>query len=88
MKYKINPEAVIFLDTDALNGYVTVAYDWTTDDLFLIKPHEYQILKMIDDLGVATDDILNNHLGEAVGEEVLKTILEEFVSKKIVYGQD
>ncbi len=88
MQYLINQEAVIFLDSDVLNGYVTVAYDWTSDDLFLIKPHEYQILKLIEETDVATDEILKDQLKEVVGGEDLKTILNEFLNKKIIYGQE
>ncbi|MEK7119662.1 MAG: hypothetical protein AAB889_04055 [Patescibacteria group bacterium] len=85
MQYQITPESIIFLDSDILNGYSTVAYDWTSDDLFAIRPLEYKILRFIHDSQAAPFSSLKKYMSDEIDEEELKSILDILTNKKIIY---
>lgn len=85
MFYQVNPESIIFLGSDSLNGYSTIAYDWTTDDLFAIRPLEYKILRFIYDSQTVSISSLTEHMSDDIDEESLKSILDIFLNKKIIY---
>lgn len=84
MYYQVNPDSIIFLPTDSMCGSTTIAYDWTSDDMFLIKPYEYKVLKFIsDNQSVSGEEVMANLTDE--GEELaLQTMLDVFTQKKIL----
>ena len=80
----MNPDSIIFLDADKGNGYTTIAQNWETDDIFLIKPMEYKILKFIHDNQSVSLDSLLEFLPTEEERSALKTILDIFVQKKLL----
>ncbi|MBI2310452.1 hypothetical protein HYU90_01320 [Candidatus Collierbacteria bacterium] len=88
MYYQVNPESIIFLDTDLICGFNTIAYDWTSDDIFLIKPTEYRILKFISDNQPVKADSLVDLLDDDGEKQTLKTMLETFTQKKILFSYE
>jgi hypothetical protein len=82
--YQVNPDSIIFLDVDKGNGYTTIAQNWETDDIFLIKPMEYKILKFIHDNQSVSQDSLLEYLQTDEERTALKTILDIFVQKKLL----
>lgn len=88
MFYQANLESIIFLDSDNLNGYTTIAYDWTSDDLFAIRPLEYKILRFIYDNHTASTLSLVEYMSKDIDNENLKTILDIFLNKKIIYTHE
>lgn len=88
MYYQVNPESIIFLRTDCENGYTTVAYDWTSDNLFLIRPPEYKLLKFISDNQPVESGSLMESLSEDDEKQTLETILDTFVQKKILFSNE
>lgn len=88
MYYQVNPESIIFLDTDHKCGFTTIAYDWVSDDMFLIRPTEYKILKFISDNQPVEANSLMNFLANDGGKQVLKTMLERYIQKKILFSYE
>lgn len=43
----VNPEAVLFLDSDIYNSGFSVAYNWKTDQLYGLKPDQFLFLKKV-----------------------------------------
>ncbi|MBI2326401.1 hypothetical protein HYU91_03370 [Candidatus Collierbacteria bacterium] len=84
MYYQVNPESIIFLRTDFVCGFSTIAYDWTSDDIFFIKPSEYRILKFISDNQPVKIDSLMDLLDDDGEKQTLMTMLETFTQKKIL----
>ena len=84
LSYQVNPDSIIFLDADKGNGYTTIAQDWQNDDIFLIKPMEYKILKFIHDNQSVSLDLLLEFLPTEEERSALKTILDIFVQKKLL----
>lgn len=82
--YQVNPDSIIFLDADKGNGYTTIAQNWETDDIFLIKPMEYKILKFIHDNQSVSQESLLEFLSSDEERSALKTILDVFVQKKLL----
>lgn len=82
--YQVNPDSIIFLDADRDNGYTTIAQNWETDDIFLIKPMEYKILKLIRDNQSVSQESLLEFLSSDEEKSALKTILDVFVQKKLL----
>lgn len=82
--YQVNPDSIIFLDADKGNGYATIAQDWQNDDIFLIKPMEYKILKFIHDNQSVSLESLMKFLSGDEEKSALKTILDIFVQKKLL----
>lgn len=85
MYYQVNPESIIFLTADHITGFMTIAYDWVSDDVFLIRPHEYGILKFIYDNQPIGDQSLMKHMADENERQTLKSMLEIFTQKKILY---
>lgn len=50
MFLRVNALAIIFLNVDRRNGFNTLAYDYATDRVFLIKPPEYHFLLKLNNL--------------------------------------
>ena len=82
--YQVNPDSIIFLDADKGNGYATIAQNWETDDIFLIRPMEYKILKFINDNQLVSQEALLEFLSTEEEKSALKTILDVFVQKKLL----
>lgn len=85
--YQVNPDSIIFLEADKDNGYTTIAQNWETDDIFLIKPMEYKILKSIHDNQSVSQESLLEFLSSDEEKSALKTILDVFVQKKLLLTQ-
>jgi hypothetical protein len=84
LSYQVNPDSIIFLDADKGNGYTTIAQNWETDDIFLIRPMEYKILKFIHDNNSVNLESLLAFLSTKEEKSALKTILDIFVKKKLL----
>ena len=82
--YQVNPDSIIFLDVDKGNGYQTIAQNWETDDIFLIRPMEYKTLKFIHDNQSVSLKSLLEFLPSDEERSALKTILDIFVQKKLL----
>lgn len=82
--YQVNPDSIIFLDADMGNGYTTIAQNWETDDIFLVRLMEYKILKFINDNQSVSLDSLLEFLQSEEEKSALKTILNIFVQKKLL----
>ena len=82
--FQVNPNSIIFLDADKDNGYTTIAQNWETDDIFLIRPLEYKILKFIHDNQSVSLESLLAFLSTDEEKTALKTILDIFVQKKLL----
>lgn len=88
MNYKINREAIIFLDRDREVGYHTIAYDWQSGDLYAIRPLEYRILRFIYEHEPISKSTLRDVSGRTLGESQLDKIMEVLINKKIVFADE
>lgn len=85
--YQVNPESIIFLDGDRITGYTTIAYDWTSDDVFLIRPIEYRVLKYIFDNGpVERESFADLLVDQSEGQTGV--MLDAFTKKKILFSYE
>ncbi|MFZ2202223.1 MAG: hypothetical protein WAV56_02390 [Microgenomates group bacterium] len=66
---------------------MTIAYDWVSDDVFLIRPEEYKVLKFIQDNQPVNTHSLMEYLTDEDQRETLITMLEIFTQKKILYHE-
>lgn len=82
--YSVNPDSIIFLAVDKGNVHTTIAQNWETDDIFLIRPMEYKILKFIHDHQTVNQETLLDFLESEEEKSALKTILDIFVQKKLL----
>lgn len=86
MNYRINREAIIFLDRDSEAGFQTIAYDWQSGDLYAVRPLEYNILRFIyEHEPVPEPTICDWAKSDLDLDEVhLNEIMEILVNKKII----
>ena len=86
--YYVNQEAVIFMPHDNLNGFTSLAYDWQTDELYLLRELEYRLVKHISDSGPVSFEDLNFLTTNDEDRQSLKNILQNLTSKKILLTND
>jgi len=85
MYYKLNPDAIIFLDSDAKEGYRTIAYDEKNDKMLEISPPLYFILKALDSRGWITEvDFKNLIINFSPNDKSLKETIEDLISRGII----
>lgn len=86
MSYRINREAIIFLERDREVGFQTIAYDWQSGDLYAVRPLEYSILHFIYEhepvSKLTIGDWAKSDLD--LDEVQLNEIMEILVNKKII----
>lgn len=84
MNFRINRDAIIFLERDRDTGFQTVAYDWQSGDLYAIRPLEYGILYFIyEHESVSRLDLQNWTKGNLTDIQ-LDEIIEILINKKII----
>lgn len=88
MRYSINNEAIIFLDSDKDNNFHTIAYNNQNDDVVAIRPTEYKILKRIYDLDSVTENDLIATFKKDIPQKELQDILSKLVSNNIVIAYE
>jgi len=85
MYYKLNCDAIIFLDSDAEERYKTIAYDEKNDKMFEISPPLYFILKAMD----STDSVTEADLEKLIetfssNDNSIKKAVAELIDKGII----
>jgi len=83
--FTLNQDSVIFLDSDAQEGYKTVAYDWKNDKILEISPPLYHILQALDSLGSATEEDLEKWINTfSVNYNFFKKAIADLVAREII----
>jgi hypothetical protein len=84
-RYSVNRDAIIFLDSDAEDGYKTIAYDEKNDKLLEISPPLYHILKAIDSAGSVTEEELEKLIKTFSSNSTLvRTALNSLLERGII----
>ena len=85
MYYKLNPDAIIFLDSDTNEDYKTIAYDEKNDKMLEISPPLYFILKELDSTGwMAESDLKNLIRIFSPNSKPLEEIIEDLINRGII----
>lgn len=84
MNFRINRDAIIFLERDREAGFQTVAYDWQSGDLYAIRPLEYSILYFIYEHEPVSRSVLQNWAKGNLTDIQLDEIIKILVNKKII----
>jgi hypothetical protein len=85
MYFKLNPDAIIFLDSDANEGYKTIAYDEKNDKMLEISPPLYFVLKKLDSAGWMTEADLKKLIRNSFpNSKVLEEIIEDLIGRGII----
>lgn len=84
MNFRINRDAIIFLERDRETGFQTVAYDWQSGDLYAIRPLEYGILYFIYEHEPVSRSAVQNWAKGNLTDIQLNEIIEILVNKKII----
>jgi len=85
MYYKLNPDAIIFLDSDSKEGYRTIAYDEKNYKMLEISPPLYFVLKALDSTGwILETDFKNLIRNFSPKDKSLKETIENLISRGII----
>ena len=85
MTYTLNHDSIIFLDSDAQEGYKTIAYDWKNDKILEISPPLYHILRALDSSGSATEEDLEKWISAfSTNYDLLKRAIADLVEREII----
>lgn len=85
MTYTLNHDSIIFLDSDAQEGYKTIAYDWKNDKILEISPPLYHILRALDSSGSATEEDLEKWIKAfSTNYDLLKKAIADLVEREII----
>lgn|GEM_PF-2453635 len=88
MNYRLNHDAIIFLDSDAYDGYKTVAYDGKNDKMLEISPPLYFILKALESAGPVTKDDLEKLIETfSSNNSSVEKAVNDLVNKGIIFKQ-
>jgi hypothetical protein len=83
--FKLNHDAIIFLDSDAEYGYKTIAYDDKDDKIFEISPPIYFILKALDKAGSVNETDLEKLLKNfSLNDNSIKKAVDELINKGVI----
>lgn len=85
MYYNLNKGSIIFLDSDAQEGYKTIAYDWKNDKILEISPPLYHLLKTIDSSGSVTEENLEIMFNTFSSDhDSLKKAIDDLIEREII----
>ena len=85
MKYVLNHDAIIFLDSDIQDGYKTIAYDYKNDKILEISPPVYHLLKAIDSAGGVSEEDLEKLITDlSSSDDSLKKAVFALISRDII----
>jgi len=84
VNYRINREAIIFLERDCEAGFQTIAYDWQSGDLYAVRPLEYSILHFIYEHEPVSELAVSDWAKNDLDGGQLEGIIEVLVNKKII----
>ena len=85
MYFKLNKDSIIFLDSDAQEGYKTIAYDWKNDKILEISPPLYHILKALDSSGSATEEDLEKWISTfSANDNSVKKAIADLIEREII----
>ncbi len=85
MYFKLNKDSIIFLDSDAQEGYKTIAYDWKNDKILEISPPLYHILKALDSSGSATEEDLEKWINIfSANDNSVKKAIADLIEREII----
>ncbi|MGI6776188.1 MAG: hypothetical protein ACOX5S_02810 [Patescibacteria group bacterium] len=85
MYFKLNKDSIIFLDSDAQEGYKTIAYDWKNDKILEISPPLYHILKALDSSGSATEEDLEKWINTfSANDNSVKKAIADLIEREII----
>lgn len=85
MYFKLNKDSIIFLDSDAQEGYKTIAYDWKNDKILEISPPLYHILKALDSSGSATEEDLEKWINAfSANDNSVKKAIADLIEREII----
>ena len=85
MYFKLNKDSIIFLDSDAQEGYKTIAYDWKNDKILEISPPLYHILKALDSSGSATEEDLEKWINTfSANDNSVKKAIAGLIEREII----
>ncbi len=85
MYYKLNPDTIIFLNSDANEGYKTIAYDEKNDKMLEISPPLYFVLKELDSAKWMGEADLKNLIRIfSPNSTLLEETIEDLISRGII----
>lgn len=87
MHCALNRDSIIFLDSDAQEGYKTIVYDWKNDKILEISPPLYHILKALDSSRSATEEDLEkwiNAFSNPNNRDSAKKAIADLIEKEII----
>lgn len=85
MQYALNRDSIIFLDSDAQDGYKTIVYDWENGKILEISPPIYHILQALYQAGLATEEDLQKWAGDLSADyDSIKKAIADLVERGIV----
>ena len=85
MYFKLNKDSIIFLDSDAQEGYKTIAYDWKNDKILEISPPLYHILKALDSSGSTTEEDLEKWINTfSANDNSVKKAIADLIEREII----
>jgi hypothetical protein len=85
MYFKLNPDAIIFLDSDSKEGYRTIAYDEKNDKMWEISPPLYFVLKALDSTGwISEEDFKNLIRNFSPNDNSIEKAIEDLISRGII----
>jgi len=85
MYLKLNPDAIIFLDSDSKEGYRTIAYDEKNDKMWEISPPLYFVLKALDSTGwISEEDFKNLIRNFSPNDNSIEKAIEDLISRGII----
>lgn len=85
MYYGLNKDSIIFLNSDAQDGYKTIAYDWKNDKILEISPPLYHVIKAIDSSGSVSDKDLETMINTFSSDhDSLKKAIVDLIVREII----
>lgn len=87
MTYTLNHDSIIFLDSDAQEGYKTIAYDWKNGKILEISPPLYHILRALDSSGSATEEDLEKWISAFSADadyDSVKKAIADLIKREII----
>ncbi len=85
MRYTLNRDSIIFLDSDVQESYKTIAYDWKNDKILEISSPLYHILKALDFSGSVTEEDLEKWINTfSANYNSLKKAIADLIERGII----
>ena len=85
MYYTLNRDSVIFLDSDAQEGYKTIAYDWKNNKILEISPPLYHVLQALNSSKSLTEEDLEKWIcTSSIDYNSIKKAVADLVARDII----